>query len=374
MNVKILVTGGAGFIGSHLVDALIERGYKVRIYDNLDPQVHGKAQKIPEYLNKKAEFIKGDVRDRKRLKDAIKDIDIIFHEASAVGVGQSMYEIEKYVDANTRGTAVLLDILVNEPNKVKKVLVASSMSIYGEGAYKCKNCGVVYPKLRSREQLKKRDWEMRCPHCGSIVKPMPTNEDKPLYPTSVYAITKRDQEELVISTLQAYSIPAVALRYFNAYGSRQSLSNPYTGALAIFTSRLLNKNSPLIFEDGNQTRDFVYVQDIVKANLLSMEKDEANWESFNVGTGRMTSIKEASEIIAKNIKPGIKSVVVNKFRAGDIRHCYADISKIKRVLGFKPMFSFENGIKKYLQWVVKQKPVDRVNNAIRELEEKGLTL
>ncbi len=374
MNVKILVTGGAGFIGSHLVDALIEKGYKVRIYDNLDPQVHGKAQKIPEYLNKKAEFIKGDVRDRQKLKGAIKDIDIIFHEASAVGVGQSMYEIEKYVDANTRGTAVLLDILVNEPNKVKKVLVASSMSIYGEGAYKCKNCGVVYPKLRPREQLKKRDWEMKCPHCGSIVKPMPTNEDKPLYPTSVYAITKRDQEELVLSTLQAYSIPAVALRYFNVYGPRQSLSNPYTGALAIFISRLLNKNPPLIFEDGNQSRDFVYVQDIVKANLLAMNSDKADWENFNVGTGIITTIKDVADVLGKNINPGIKPEIVNKFRAGDIRHCYADIAKIKGILGFEPDINFERGIKNYLEWVKTQKPTDNIDKAIKELEKKGLTI
>ena len=374
MSLKILVTGGVGFIGSHIVDALIDQGHTVRVYDNLDPQVHGKSQQIPEYFNKKAEFIKGDIRDKDALKQAIEDIDIIFHEAAAVGVGQSMYQVEKYVDVNTRGTGVLLDILVNKPNKVKKVIVASSMSIYGEGAYKCKKCGIVYPKLRSKEQLKDRDWEMRCPVCGAQVSPVPTNEEKPLYPTSVYAITKRDQEELVLSTLEAYSIPAVALRYFNVFGPRQALSNPYTGALAIFISRLLNNNPPLIFEDGKQSRDFIYIKDIVRANLLVMEKDEANWQNYNVGTGRMTTIKGVAELLADNISPAIKPQIVNKFRAGDIRHCYADISKIKNTLGFEPEISFEEGIKEYLKWVRTQKASDNVNQAIEELEKKGLTL
>ena len=374
MNFNILVTGGAGFIGSHIVDALIEQGYRVRVYDNLDPQVHGENPKIPEYFNKEAEFVIGDVRNKDALKGAIKDVDIIFHEAAAVGVGQSMYQVEKYVDVNTRGTGVLIDILVNEPNKVKKVIVASSMSIYGEGAYKCEKCGIVYPKLREKEQLKKRDWEMRCPVCGSSVKPIPTNEEKPLYPTSVCAITKRDQEELVLSTLEAYSIPAVALRYFNVFGPRQALSNPYTGALAIFISRLLNNNPPLIFEDGAQSRDFIYIKDIVRANLLVMERDEANWQNYNVGTGRMTTIKGVAELLANNISPEAKPHVVNKFRAGDIRHCYADISKIKNDLGFEPEISFEDGIKEYLKWVGRQKASDNVNKAIEELEKKGLTL
>lgn len=274
---NILVSGGAGFIGSHLVDSLIEKGYSVKILDNLDPQVHGPLGKKLSYLNKEAEFIKADISNRHILKKVLKNVEIVFHLAAAVGVGQSMYEIRRYVETNALGTANLLDILANETHKVRKLIVASSMSVYGEGKYYCKRCGIVYPQLRNKGQIKKKDWEMTCNRCQrKNLRPLPTNEDKTLFPTSIYAITKRDQEEMCLVIGRAYRIPTVILRYFNVYGPRQALSNPYTGVLAIFSSRILNNRSPFIFEDGLQSRDFIHVKDIVQANLLAMENKGVN--------------------------------------------------------------------------------------------------
>ncbi len=376
MKKRILVTGGAGFIGSHLVDKLIELGHRVRVFDNLEMQVHGGEQKIPEYLNKECEFIKGDIRDRGKLEKALDEIEIIFHEAAAVGVGQSMYKIYNYVETNTLGTANLLDILVNKKdNKVEKLIIASSMSVYGEGKYICSECGPIFPKLRSLEQLKKREWEMRCPICSQIVKPVPTDEDKPLYPTSIYAISKRDQEEMCLNVGRAYKIPTVALRYFNVYGQRQALSNPYTGVAAIFSSRIKNYHNPIIFEDGLQSRDFIYVSDIVQANILAMEKEEANFEVFNVGTGRkLTILDVANNLIKKLGRDELKSEIVNKYREGDIRYCYADISKIKEKLGYKSKVKFEEGIAEFINWAGKQKIVDYFEKSKKELEERGLTI
>ncbi len=364
---KILVTGGAGFVGSHLVDELVEK-HEVTIYDNLEPQVH---KDIPEYLNNGAEFIKEDVCDRAKLKDAIIDSEVIFHEAAMVGVGQSMYQIEKYMDANTMGTAKLLDILANEEHNVKKLIVASSMSIYGEGKYECSDCGVLYPPLRSNEQLKRREWEMRCPSCGKIAKPVPTDENKPLQPTSIYAISKKDQEEMCLTVGRAYGIPTVALRYFNIYGPRQALSNPYTGVCAIFSSRIKNNNPPIIFEDGLQTRDFISVHDIVSSNLLVMEKSKANYEMFNVGTGKPVSILEIAHTLSKLYDKALKPEIVNKYRSGDIRHCYSDISKIRK-LGFRPSVSFEDGMHELVEWGITKEAEDKSDTAYQELKEKGL--
>ena len=370
---KVLVTGGAGFIGSHLVDALVEEGHKVRVLDNLDPQVHGKEQEIPEYLNKEIEFLKGDIRDRKVLMKALKDIEVISHHAAAVGIGQSMYRIKHYVEVNTLGTALLLDILANERHKVKKIIIASSMSICGEGAYECSKCGRVYPALRPEEQLAKRDWEVKCPVCQRQLKAIATDEEKPLYPTSIYAISKKDQEEMSLSIGRAYRIPTVALRYFNVYGPRQALSNPYTGVVAIFSSRVLNNHSPLIFEDGRQTRDFIHVKDIIKANLLVMKKKEADYQVFNVGSGRPISILKIAQVLIKKLGKTIKPKIENRFRAGDTRHCFADITKIKRTLGFQAEIAFEDGIQDLIHWVKKQTALDLVEEVARELEEKGLT-
>lgn len=368
---KILVTGGAGFVGSHIVDALIKIGYEVTAYDNLCSQVHGRSDMPPSYLNPEAEFIKADVRDRDKLSKALKGIDIIFHEAAVVGVGQSMYEIHRYTENNVQGTATLLDIIVNEKNKIRKVIIASSMSIYGEGAYQCRQCGVVYSNLRSQKQLQSRDWEHICINCGLTIKPIPTNEEKKTFPTSVYSITKRDQEDLCLTICRAYGIPCVALRYFNIYGPRQSISNPYTGVLAIFLSRIKNRKDLVVFEDGLQSRDFIHVSDVVKANLLSL-KEEANYGIFNVGTGNATNLLEVISFLAGALNVKINLNPTNKYRQGDIRHCFADIAKIHNKLGFTPSIELKMGINDLCRWSDGQIAGDRLSSAIDELNRKSL--
>jgi dTDP-L-rhamnose 4-epimerase len=377
MAERVLVTGGAGFIGSHLVDALLEAGHEVRVYDSLEPQVHGALRERgewPGYLADGCEKVLGDVRDRGALRQALQGIDVLFHQAAAVGVGQSMYEIERYVDANTRGTAVLLDVLANDAairQRLRKVIVASSMSIYGEGKYGCPEHGEVYPRLRPEEQLAAHEWEMRCPLCGRPAGPLPTGEDKPLYPTSIYAITKRDQEEMCLAVGLAYGIPTVALRYFNVYGTRQALSNPYTGVVAIFSTRLLNDHPPVIFEDGLQSRDFTHVRDIVQANLLAMERGEMNYSAFNVGTGRPLTILDVAEALADHLGSSQEPEIVDKFRAGDIRHCVADVSRI-RGMGYRPQVRFEDGIAEVVEWVRSQAAADDFERARQELIDRGL--
>ncbi len=344
-------------------------GHDVVVLDNLEPQVH---KKRPNYLNPNAKYIFGDIRDEDLLAELLKDTEVVFHEAAAVGVGQSMYEIKKYVNVNTYATAKLLDILVNRENTVKKLIVASSMSIYGEGAYKCEDCGVVYPKLRSIDQLKRREWEVKCPNCSKVVKPVPTSEDKPLNPESIYAITKRDQEEMCLVVGRAYGIPTVALRYFNVYGPRQSLSNPYTGVCAIFSSRIKNYKPPIIFEDGLQTRDFVSVHDIILANILAMEKNGANYEALNVGTGKPVSILKVAEVLINLYGKSLKPKITNKYRAGDIRHCFADISKIRDKLGYEPQISFEEGMEELVAWGMDVEAEDKFDKAFEELLSRGL--
>jgi dTDP-L-rhamnose 4-epimerase len=370
---KILVTGGAGFIGSFLVDALLARGHQVRIYDALVPQVHGSEQTMPDYVNPEAEFVRGDVRDRDLLDRALDGVDIVYHLAAAVGVGQSMYEIQYYTEVNTLGGAVLLDLLANTKHQVRKMIVASSMSIYGEGQYECGGCGTVFPRLRPQAQLTGRDWEMKCPGCGQDVRSVATDEDKPLFPTSIYAITKRDHEEMFLSTGRAYDIPAVALRFFNTYGPRQALSNPYTGVMAIFSGRLLNYKPPVIYEDGKQSRDFIHVSDIVQGLLLAMDRPEADNEVFNLGTGTSTSIGEVAELLIEQLADGdIEPQVLHQFRAGDIRHCYADITKARRLLGFEPRVSLQEGMVDLLAWVKEQTAVDRFEQVEKELSAKAL--
>lgn len=376
MSEHVLVTGGAGFVGSFLVDELIASGRSVTVLDSLEPQVHGVRRDGPAYLNPHANLIVGDIRDRETVKKAIEGVDVVFHQAAKVGVGQSMYEILEYVDANTLGGATILDVLVKERHHVRKVIVASSMSIYGEGAYRCQECGDVASALRPIEQLKAREWEVRCPLCRRPVAPIPTNETKPLLPTSIYAITKRDHEEMFLSTGLAYGIPTVALRYFNIYGPRQALSNPYTGVAAIFGGRLLNRKPPVIFEDGLQSRDFIHVSDIVQANLLAMEKAEADYEVFNVGTGRQVTILEVAELLRERLAPGleIRSQIEQTFRQGDIRHCFADITKIRQRLGFVSRVRFVDGIADLVQWVSAQQAGDTFESAHDELRTRGLVV
>lgn len=368
---KILVTGGAGFVGSHLVDALVGVGHEVRVLDSLDPQVHGAGAARPDYLHPAAELRVGDVRDREAVRDALDGVDVVFHQAAAVGVGQSMYEMERYVAVNTLGAAVLLEEVVERRDHIRRMVVASSMSIYGEGAYRTAGGEPAHPDLRSEQALRERRWELAGPD-GRPLEPVPTPEDKPLRPTSIYAITKRDHEEMFLSVGAAYGIPAVALRYFNIYGTRQSLSNPYTGVMAIFSSRLLNRRRPLVFEDGLQSRDFVHVSDIVRANLLALEKDEAVGRVYNVGTGRPTTVRGVAELLAEQLDFPEPPDVVAKYRAGDIRHCFADISRVRRELGFEPQVGLEEGMRELLAWLRTQKATDQVERAASELERRGL--
>lgn len=367
---RVLVTGGAGFIGSYIVDELVKRKYKVRILDNLDLQVHG--EKKPVYLNKDAEFVKGDVTFRKDWLSALEDVDAVFHEASAVGVGQSMYKIEHYVKVNTLGTAIFLDILANTKHKVKKIVVAASMSSYGEGVYVCKTHKRVRPGLRPDQQLQMRKWNPTCPYCRKSLTPAGIREDDIQSCNSIYAITKKDQEDMVMIFGRAYGIPTVALRYFNVYGPRQSLNNPYTGVAAIFLSRLLSGNEPVIYEDGKQTRDFISVHDIVVANIIALENEKAVGQVFNVGSGIPVSIREIAEILAEKLKLKIKPKITWKFRSGDVRHCIADINKIEKKLGFKPKINFKDGMDELTDWSLKQNVSDKFSEAFNELKKRKL--
>jgi dTDP-L-rhamnose 4-epimerase len=368
---RVLVTGGAGFVGSHLADLLSAEGHRVRILDNLEPQVHGNAG-WPTFLPAEVELRRASVCDRAALTAAIEDVDVIFHEAAVVGVGQSMYQIRHYTEANILGTATLLDILANDKHSVRKVVVAASMSSYGEGVYDCAACGSVRPPLRTEEQMRKGDWELYCPACGQRVTPRGTSEAAALHCNSVYATTKKVQEELVMMVCEAYGIPAVALRYFNIYGPRQSLSNPYTGVAAIFLSRLKNGQAPIVFEDGLQTRDFVSVHDIVRANYLAMVTDKADGEMLNIGTGRPTTVAGVAEVLAEVLNVRIEPEITGRFRKGDVRHCYSDASKAEQLLGWRPQVDFRSGIEELIEWSAEVSAADHVDQATSELAARGL--
>jgi dTDP-L-rhamnose 4-epimerase len=368
---KVLVTGGAGFIGSHLVDALLARGHELRVLDALEAQVHGAERKPPPWLPAAVDLRIADVRDRAAVRSALDGVEVVFHQAAAVGVGQSMYEIERYVSANALGAAVLLEELVERRDRLRRVVVASSMSLYGEGAYRDLDGALVHPGLRPAAQLEARRWEPEDER-GRPLAPVPTAESAPLAPTSVYAVTKRDHEELFLAVGNAYGIPTVALRYFNVFGTRQALGNPYTGVVAIFSSRLLHGRAPVLFEDGRQSRDFVHVSDIVAANLLAMEKDAAVGRTYNVGTGRATPVLAVAEALARALGVAVEPECTGHFRAGDIRHCFADVSAIARELGFEARTSFEAGLDELLAWLRTQSPEDRVGEARDALERRGL--
>jgi len=371
MSKRVLVTGGAGFVGSHLVDGLLAAGHDVRIFDNLAPQVHPSG--IPDYLSRDAEFIQGEMLDAPALSRAVQGVDVVFHLAAAVGVGQSMYEIASYMATNTQGTAILLQELLGRRGEVEKLIVASSMSIYGEGKYLCATCGEVAPPLRAAEQLRDKEWEVRCPHCGMALKPVPTDEAKPLQCSSIYALSKKDQEEMCLLFGRTYGLPTVALRYFNIYGPRQALSNPYTGVAAIFAARLMNNNAPLVFEDGRQMRDFVSVYDVVQANLLAMNRTEADGQSLNIGSGQPISIQEVAAALSSALRRQIPAELTGKYRAGDIRHCFADISAARRLLGYEPRVRFKEGMKDLVAWLRSQQAVDRASQAVDQLRSFGLT-
>jgi dTDP-L-rhamnose 4-epimerase len=371
MKRKILVTGGAGFVGSHTVDALLREGHSVRVFDNLSDQVHRGS--IPEYLSREAEFVRGDVRDIEALRKAVLDVDVVYHFAAAVGVGQSMYEIARYMEINTQGTANLLQALLDHGAKLEKLIIASSMSIYGEGQYACLQHGKVAPPPRAAGQLKAKRWEVACPECGGAVTPVATTESKPLQCSSIYALGKKNQEEMSLLFGRTYGVPVVALRYFNIFGTRQALSNPYTGVAAIFASRLLNGHAPLIFEDGEQQRDFVSVYDVVQANLRAMHYSEADGLALNIGSGHPITIRRIAETLAETLAVQKPAEVTAKYRAGDIRHCFGDITLAQRLLGYSPSYQMHSAVGELVRWLRLQSAVDRVEEASGRLVAFGLT-
>lgn len=373
---RALITGGAGFIGSNIALKLIEKGYQVTVLDNLSPQIHGNNPEKSELymaIKDKVNFVLGTVTSKKDWKKALNDVDIVIHLAAETGTGQSMYEIEKYVDTNIKGTAIMWDILTNEKHNVKKVIVAASRAIYGEGKYSCEEHGVVYPIERELKDLENKDFAVKCPICHKNVKLLGTTEDSKIHPTSLYGLTKSVQEEMSLLLGKSINIPVVTYRYQNVYGPGQSLKNPYTGILSIFSTRIKNGNNINIFEDGKESRDFVYISDVADATILGIEKEEANYQSFNVGTGVNIDVITVAETLKKLYKSDIKIEISGNFRLGDIRHNFADISKARMILGYEPKYSFEQGMEKFVEWVNKQ-PVEQDNYeaSILEMKEKGL--
>jgi dTDP-L-rhamnose 4-epimerase len=359
----ILITGGAGFIGSHLADELLANGYHVRVLDNLTPQVHGGGDR-PEYLSSEVELLVGDVRDPDAVARAVEGVGAVVHLAARVGVGQSMYELAEYTAVNSLGTAVLLEALLHRP--VERLLLASSMSVYGEGLYRAADGNLVDGVERPREQLERGEWEL------DGLEPVPTPETKQPALASVYAVTKFGQERLCLMFGSAYGVPTTALRLFNTYGPRQALSNPYTGVLAIFASRLLNGRQPVVFEDGRQRRDFVSVFDVARAFRLALESDQAAGEVLNVGSGESVTVLEIAERLARILDVDIEPEALGRWRAGDIRHCFADITRARELLGYEPQVDLETGMRDLAEWLAGQVAVDRVDAATEELSSRGL--
>ncbi|HJU15587.1 MAG TPA: NAD-dependent epimerase/dehydratase family protein [Stellaceae bacterium] len=375
MAKTILVTGGAGFIGSHCATRLLARGYRVRAFDSLDPQVHGPERAAPPYLDRRVELVIGDIRSPRAVRRALSDVDAVLHLAARVGVGQSMYEIADYVDVNSRGTAVLLEAMVERAQRrpFDRLVVASSMSIYGEGLYRAADGRLVEDAARPPETLRRRLWDPR-DSCGRPLAPVPTPEQKAPATSSVYALSKHDQERLSLVVGGAYDIPVVALRFFNVYGPHQALSNPYTGALAIFAARLLNDRPPLIFEDGEQLRDFVHVEDVAAACTLALEAEGAIGQALNIGSGRPISILEVARLLADALGAAIEPEITGECRIGDVRHCFPDIGAARAALGYEPRIRLEDGLGKLVGWLEGRAAIDRVGEARAALTARGLTL
>ncbi|MGI8727117.1 MAG: NAD-dependent epimerase/dehydratase family protein [Solirubrobacterales bacterium] len=368
---RVLVTGGAGFIGGHLVDSLLADGEEVRILDNLDPLAHPSGEP-PDHLPAEAELIRGDLRSADDVSRAISGCDRVFHLGGIVGNGESMVNVRKAIDANSGGTATLLEAVIERRDRIERVVCASSMVVYGEGSYRCPTHGVLAPPLRSTEQLKRRDWELECPHCGRELEPVAVAEDRPLRPNSVYGISKRDTEELALVLGEAYGFEATALRYLNVYGPRQALGNPYTGVAAIFSARLLSGKRPLVFEDGRQIRDLVHISDIVVATRAAMEADGAPGRSFNVATGRRITVSELAASLAKLLAPELEPEITGEYRSGDIRHCYADPTLAREHLGFEAEVELADGLPELVEWVARQDITERGDEAVADLRARGL--
>lgn len=376
MSKTILITGGAGFIGSNLALRLIGKGYRVTVLDNLSPQIHGEdpeSSVLYRAICDKVRFIKGSVLNYADWKSALENTQIVVHLAAETGTGQSMYEIEKYTDVNIKGTSIFLDILANETHSVEKMIIASSRAIYGEGKHACLEHGIVYPTERLGSDMSAGDFNVKCPLCAKNTELLPTDEESKIHPTSIYGITKQVQEQMFMVMGKSLGIPAVAFRYQNVYGAGQSLSNPYTGILSIFSTRIKNGNDITIFEDGEESRDFVYIDDVVEATLLGIEKEEANFQVFNVGAGVATDVLTVARTLKNAYQSDSNITVSGSYRLGDIRHNYADLSHIRHKLGFSPSVSFEEGIRRFTQWVEEQEVVeDNYQKSIDEMRAKGL--
>jgi len=374
---KVLITGGAGFIGSNLALKLIAKGHALTILDNLSKQIHGENPEEASPLYKsivgKVKFIKGTVESERDLIEAIKDQEVIVHLAAETGTGQSMYQIKRYTDVNIGGTALLLDILANNPHSVKKIVIASSRSIYGEGKYHSEELGYVYPKHRTDDYMQSGDFEVKYPGCEKPLQLVATDEESKIHPSSVYGITKQNQEQMIMTVCPTIGIAPVAFRYQNVYGPGQSLSNPYTGILSIFSTLIKNDKGINVFEDGKETRDFVFIDDVVDATILGIEKDEANNSVFNVGTGVATEVNTVVEELMANYGKTVPVTISGNYRLGDIRHNFADLTKIKSVLGFEPKIDFKQGIAKFAAWVNTQEiKTDKYQQSLQEMKDKGL--
>ena len=376
MNKRILITGGAGFIGSNLANQLVSRNCFVRVLDNLSKQIHGEnPENSPLYksLHPHIEFIHGSVTDSHDLQHSLNGIDTVVHLAAETGTGQSMYEIRRYSDVNIGGTALLMDIIANSSLSVKKVIVASSRAIYGEGKCCCSVHGIVYPNQRILEDMQSGDYELHCPLCNLLVDFLPTDEDSFIKPSSVYGITKLNQEQLVLTVCKALGISAFALRYQNVFGPGQSLTNPYTGILSIFSTRILNGNGINIFEDGKESRDFVYIDDVVKATIKSIKYEPHNITALNIGSGVSTDVLTVAQALSERLHKDVPIQISGQFRVGDIRHNVADLKMVKSILGFEPKTSFKEGLNRFVDWVSREKiSVDRYESSLAELRSKGL--
>ena len=372
---NILITGGAGFIGSNLTKKLVSKGYNVTVLDNLSKQIHGANQDSELYQSIKdiSTFIFGDICNKSDWIKALQGQDAVIHLAAETGTGQSMYEITRYNDVNILGTSHLLNILTNESHSIQKMVIASSRSIYGEGKYLCEKDGIVFPNERNDTDMAKGIFEPICNNCKDELSLQPTDENSKIHPSSIYGITKQQQEQMILLMGKSLDIPAVALRYQNVYGPGQSLSNPYTGILSIFSTRILNGNDIDIYEDGEESRDFVFINDVVDATVLALEKEEANNQIFNIGSGVATTVNQVANSLKELYNSNVNITISGKFRIGDIRHNYADLSKIKKALGFSPKFDFNSGISEFVKWVkIQEIKEDKYESSIEELKQKGL--
>lgn len=374
---KILITGGAGFIGSNLSLQLTSLGHEVTVLDSLSPQIHGIDPKNTSPLFRsiygKVKFIEGSVCDVSSWREALLEQEAVVHLAAETGTGQSMYEVSRYVDVNIGGTGIFLNLIANEPHTVRKVVIASSRAIYGEGKYHSKALGLVYPKVRNDPDMRVGKFDPLCPATGEPLELLATDEDSVIHPTSVYGITKQTQEQLVMSVCGSLGIGATALRYQNVYGPGQSLSNPYTGILSIFSTRILNRNPINIFEDGKESRDFIYITDVVEATCLALFKDVANGEVFGIGSGVPTTVLQVAHGLIKQYEIDVPIEVTGAYRLGDIRHNFADLTKAKSLLGFQPKVSFSQGLQTFASWVMQQAiQVDGYDSSVKEMEQRGL--